>query len=620
MILSKITLPLPYLCAAAVLCVIGTTSCNEDYDLNKIDSTVNLDVNIGLPIGNTELIKIGDFLDLDTEDGNSGISINENGDFGLSFSGEGNPASVSVPAITINPGALTTGGFTAEVPDIKNTIIVELRKLYPELPPDVPDNIKIPADKITVPSFKFKGADTPLLIENDLPAEIIDIQYIEMDAPIKIAMQLDGGSAFLEGIRLVFPEFIHLSSDANSGDYSVKDGHIIEFGSKVEVSGTPYIITLNMDKIDFTKIPDGQGLIDGKLHIDDNIRLDAFDIDVNIGEFETVGDLPESITLDIDLDIKDVKVSEVSVKVDPEIAIDDQTVELGEMPEFITGDNVVLDIYNPAITLEVTNQSPLTAYLDADIKASGRNGKDDIIVHIGDAEGAYPDRKVEIRPEATTRIYLSKTGEGAPSGAVSIVIPELGDLISSIPEKITISDIDAKADKSGYIEVGIGEKYEFSFKYSIDTPLAFGEKMSISYSTDDVLKGLNDIFNPEDGGSSMEVDLRNAVIKFDMLNTIPMNMGMTATPIDAEGNELDDVIVDLNAVIKAGNTDSETTAPVVISIAADRKAIKRFDGLRLDISAKAPEKEFLGVALNENQGIRFVDIKVRIEGGIETEL
>ena len=81
---------------------------------------------------------------------------------------------------------------------------------------------------------------------------------------------------------------------------------------------------------------------------------------------------------------------------------------------------------------------------------------------------------------------------------------------------------------------------------------------------------------------------------------------------------MDDINVSLEGTLAAGNTGSETSTPIIITIRATQEALDRFDGLRLNIEATSGDME--GVTLNKNQGIRLENISANIQGGVQLEI
>lgn len=83
---TKTTLRAVLCCSAAVFAV----SCvNEDYDLSKeIDKKINISGDFSAPLGDSELIQIGEFLNLDKDDQDV-LKTDANGDYYVQVIGNG---------------------------------------------------------------------------------------------------------------------------------------------------------------------------------------------------------------------------------------------------------------------------------------------------------------------------------------------------------------------------------------------------------------------------------------------------------------------------------------------------------------------------------------------------
>ena len=372
---------------------------------------------------------------------------------------------------------------------------------------------------------------------------------------------------------------------------------------------------------------------DGRIVIDDIIGMQDVSISANARSFgEVISDLPSSLSIDIDMSVSDIEIETVEVVFNPEITVDDQTVEIGEMPEFLSEEGNRLDLYSPVITLMVTNDSPVSAVLQADI-TSYSNDSQTASIHLGNEDAGAADAVV-LR-SGVTPVYIVRRAEDVPDGPVAatndpviIVRDDLSELIATIPDKMTVSDIDVRVlqETIEFDLVNAPDKYSFSFGYDINVPLAFGEELAVSYPYD--ITGLNETLNPSssDDNGSLEIDFSEASVFLTFVNEIPLDLSVAASPIDKDGNVIGSGIdVELTGIegnsavtVGAGNVGSPSESPAVIRIRADRESLMKLDGFRLDLKGSCGSG-FAGVALNENQGIQLKDISVNIKGGVSTQ-
>ena len=392
--------------------------------------------------------------------------------------------------------------------------------------------------------------------------------------------------------------------------------------------GASVILPVVLDSIDFGNMPEGQGLVGNELIIDDQIELSGLQISARADSFgDSTSDLPSSLILDTEIDISRISVRSAEIMLDPAIDVDDQTVELGEIPDFLTGENTRLDIY-PVVSLMVTNDSPLSFTLAADIASV--SGEDTTHFELGQ------DREIVIG-SGVTPVYIVRRESDVPEGPVGatndpviIVDEKIADLVARVPDKIAISDIEVRTvQEMTVVDLQDAGRAAFSFEYAIDAPLAFGEKLSIEYPYD--ITGLNKSLNPSEDGtdkSSFQINLTEASVYLNFVNEIPLSLAVTAFPIDTNGEIIGEGLevslvspTDNSPVtVAAGNTGNASTTSAVIRIkASDNEFLRKLDGFRLNLNGGC-DSRFAGVALNEAQGIQLTDISVNIRGGVSTQL
>ena len=625
--LSRMTLP-----ALVAGMVIGGVSCvNEAYDLSKgIDLTIDVNGDISAPVGSTQKILIGELLEIDDSE-EAVISADANGNYTLSVSGDEITRNIDVPEISFSDIEIgnneNPGGF----------------KITMDIPETAPvGNQEIPDETYT---FDVKGSKTTEInISEDVPEYVSEIGRIDMQAELGISLQLsrndsrDNGTITLaEGFTLEFPEYITVESTGNTSAYSVESGHIVKFTKNVDLNvGEKFPIRLSITSVDFNKIPDGQGLVNSKIEIRDNIEMNGVQITASAKSFGTyINDLPQSLAVDIDMTVSNIKVRTVQMKFDPEIEVGTiDPIEMGEMPEFLSGENTTIDIYSPVISLLVTNTSPVSVTFSASITSySG----DNVIksLQIGDAD--QPSADAIVVGHGVTPVYIVRRESDVPQGPVAatnnpviIVKDDLAELISTMPDRIEVTNVNVEVLQQ-MLEVEIPDdpdaQYSFSFNYSIDAPLAFGENLSIEYPYD--IKDMNDTFSSaaEDGtGSGVQVHLTEASVNMTFVSEIPLSLTVSASPIDVDGNVITNGVevslTDMSGsavTIGGGTIGNATTTPAVIRINADLESLKRLDGFRLNLKGSC-DSRFAGIALNKEQGIRLTDISVNIKGGISTQL
>ena len=651
---------------ATALMFFACSCVNEEYDLsNGIDGTVDIQGSISLPIGSTEFMPIGDFLELD-QDGQESILVADpqTGDYRLYIESDNTIAPdepIEIQQITIEGEMLVPdGGVTYEEIGLGSRVENITSALDPGM--DIPEEVGNVLNSLIDGMEPLEAQTTPIEINEDISqvTDIVkDIKKIELEAPIALTLSLKGdnltkGKVSLSGpgneaFTITFPEFVTL--EPGTDNLTIIDGHILSFDNLDIDIDDPESSTFefSLTGIDLSLLDEGQGMVGDRLTVNDEISISELKLGLDINDFaRTVGEIPYEIAIDLSLNVGDVFVKSVEAVLDPDFSIDPQSIDIGELPEFISGDNVTLDLYNPVIRLDVNAEDNVRTatgkgfpnfYMSAGIDAFDKNGSStlgsDGPIVIGD-DGSGKDNSPVVIKEGMNHIVISRQeAENDGNGPVPadenyqyITVPELGRLISVIPDHITISDIKVRIPHEGsegnwaesdYTAITFPQEgpltYDVGVDYSIEVPLAFGKDLYISYSTD--FNGWNENFSST-SESDYKLDLKEASIKFDFINSIPLELGLSAEAIDIDGNVMCDIDVELEGTLAAGNINNETSAAVVVKIVATQEALDRFDGLRLNIEATSGDME--GVALNKDQGVRLENISANIQGGIQLDL
>lgn len=566
------------LLAAAV----SATSCyNPEYDLTReFDKGISIDGDVSAPFGNSEIISVDDFLGLGADGGNV-LKTDESGNYHIFVNGTGASSEVSLPIFTFSKDLMRDGGYRAVISKS-------------ELP--LPSSGTVPSTKYT---RHFVASTTPLAVEEDIPEEIAGVRAVEASASIVISVSLSCGTATLSDLVLDFPDYFLFAEPPVNVRFDY-DGNKVTIRSR-EVNWAAQSFNLGIVGIDLSKIPAGQGfdLSRHKFFLDDVIRLDAFDVSAVLSDFgNKVEDVPSQISADITLRISSLDVKSAEVKVNPSISIEPVAVNVGTMPDFLSGEGIVMDLDNPVFRLDVRNGTPLALGLDADIISY--KGAEMRTAHVG---GGSP---VTLAASSESRIHVSRTGEGAEQDMISVAVPELSSVISNVPERIGLGNVSLKAADE-FVTLKPGARYSVSYSYDMDAPLAFGRDLHVVYDYD--FTGWNDTFDSDD----FSLEIRDADVKFDFVNTIPLSMALSASAIDMDGNVLSGVHVVLDGTAAAGSVGNPSVTPMKLNLKGDAASMRKLDGIRVRLAAGNPG-DFEGVSLNSGQGVQFRNMKLHVQG------
>ena len=578
---------------AMLSAAVSVTSClNEDYDLTKdIDTNISIDGDISAPLGNSEFILVDDFLNLGN-DAADVLKTDTSGNYYVSVTGRGASSDVELPFLSFSDELVTDGGYIAKI-----------RKS--ELP--LPSSGTVPAEQYTK---HFNVSSTPMTVNEDVPHEIRAVKDAEVSGVVKISLTVTTGKATLSDLIIDFPEYLEFADVKDAGLNFNPDGNLLTIKSP-QISTMAKNYYLNVVGIDFDKIPSGQGFLPSqhKIVLNDEIKLSAFDVNAVLSDFgTTVEAIPNEIVADIDLSISSLIVKTALVKVDPDIVIDPFISNVGELPDFLSGDDVVLDLYNPVLKLNIDNHTPLKLNLNADIMSY--KGADHRTAHVGNANGG---EAIALTPSGMNRLYISRTGEGVPAGFASVVVPDFSSLISIVPDRIGVENIDVEAADE-FVTLTSGGRYNVVYDFELAAALAFGKDVKIVYSID--FTGWNETFNPND--ESFALEIRDADVKFDFVNMIPMTISLDAAAIDVDGNVIPGIKVTLNGDIPAGSVEKPSTSALTLNLEGSAEQMRKLDGLRLNLTGSDPGT-MSGVCLNKNQGVQFKYMKIRLQAKMDIE-
>lgn len=578
---------------AILSAAVSVTSClNEDYDLTKdIDTNISIDGDISAPLGNSEFILVDDFLNLGN-DAADVLKTDASGNYYVSVTGRGTSSDVELPFLSFSDELVTDGGYIAR---IKKS----------ELP--LPSSGMVPATPYTK---HFNVSSTPMTVNEDVPHEIRAVKDAEVSGVVNISLTVTTGKATLSDLIIDFPEYLEFADVKDAGLNFNPDGNLLTIKSP-QISTMAKNYYLNVVGIDFDKIPSGQGFLPSqhKIVLNDEIKLSAFDVNAVLSDLgTTVEAIPNEIVADIDLSISSLIVKTALVKVDPNIVIDPFISNVGELPDFLSGDDVVLDLYNPVLKLNIDNRTPLKLNLNADIMSY--KGAVHRTAHVGNANGG---EAIALTPSGMNRLYISRTGEGVPTGFASVVVPDFSSLISIVPDRIGVENIDVEAADE-FVTLTSGGRYNVVYDFELAAALAFGKDVKIVYSTD--FTGWNETFNPND--ESFALEIRDADVKFDFVNMIPMTISLDAAAIDVDGNVIPGIKVTLNGDIPAGSVEKPSTSALTLNLEGSAEQMRKLDGLRLNLTGIDPGT-MSGVCLNKNQGVQFKNMKIRLQAKMDIE-
>lgn len=577
----------PFIATALLLTSLGvTTSCiDNSYDLNKdIDMTVNVGgEHLAIPVGYTEQITLDKIIELDEGDDLQLV----NGEYHLLKSDKIDETNTSVKMVTVNASSNPI-----------NSIKVINDRTYPQ-PEDV-----------TVEDIESEGSVNTEA--HGIDEAVIEIGSLTANTPAKLTLSFEinktssisYSDVTIDKMTITFPDFIKFE-EGQSG----LNGQVLTISNKT-LSSSTYTIDLYISKYVF-----GEKYGDGNKVKEENgdriIKIENQKItvktDVTVHQARGTGSL--SITPTAILAA--MTVSEVNGTIKPDMDVKPTEVELTNLPDFLQDEEVKLDITNPVFSFNANN--PLNEEIEMDgIMTGYKNGKVTKTVKIGSGNGGVP---IKLKPSGNKQQTISIVRNEktvVETGATKVIVPNLNDIIETIPDRISV-ELKPAVKTDDYYTVNLGQDYVLNSEYNIDIPLSFGSGLKIVYeeTIDDFDLDLED------------VDIKKAIISITADNTIPLKMEIkneNVSALDVNGNKITDINVTVEGTItESKDGKSIATSQLNINLVSTKEgAISKLDGLFFKVTAVPGQAT--DVQLLSSQWMQLKDMKLKIPNGIKVDL
>lgn len=543
------------------------TGCtNSDYDFNEIDKTMGFGGSeLTLPNSSTMQIPLKDILELKE----NGCIIIEPSDSSYVFYKKGEKTS------TANPS-------------------VETIKINGNCQPY---SLTLISQKGTL---KGDGKILTINYSGTKPSSVEELSHAKTECKMTLTTNLsylrNRGIYTVDKVVLTFPEYMEVKCASGTVSGNVLTLENVSTSSRLNLDID--IVGLDFKKGTGLAISGGNITMAGNV----NMALSATASTITAGS-ATVYNTPA---------MNPLTVTEATGKFNPDIDIDDLgKVNITGLPDFLSGENVTVDLENPYITLTMNNDMPIGGTLDGIIYSV----KDNNTLKAVDFNG------VEIAADRKTTALICRSEKEMVHGDGIVVkeVPELSKVIEKIPDYIAFHS-EVMADNQTECTFTLGKQYSVSASYEMRSLLSFAENAVIEY--DDSFSGwhkdLEDIALADGTYLSLTATAQNK---------LPLALNIEATPVDVDGMDISS-LVDIN--IKQGkvpaSADGKTAAEGTLEIEIREKtsgALKKLDGLSYTFLGKATQDgvSVTGIPLNaKDHTLKLNDIKVKIVGQVIADL
>ena len=574
----------PLMAAALLLTSLGiTTSCiDSSYDLNKdIDMTISAGgEHLAIPVGYTEKITLDKIIELDEGDD---LQIVD-GEYHLLKKNNIDETNTSVGTVTV-----------AESENIIDAITLLTSVPIPGANASVPD--KQSEGKINA---EARGVDKAVIEIGSLAAD--------MPTTLTLKFELSGGISIervdIKTMTITFPDFIQFENENGLNGQTLTMTNV-----QIEPSG--FTKELKINKYAFGNTY-GEGNRVEEENGDRILKIENQEIKIEMqGINVTTPSGNGSLNITPTITLAEMAVSEVYGTIQPDIDVKPTEVELNNLPDFLQDDEIRLDITNPVFSFNANN--PLNTDVEMDGVLTGyKDGKVTKTVKIGSGNGGA---SITLKPSGDKQQTISIVRDEktvVEANATKVVVPNLNDIIETIPDRINV-ELKPAVKTEQYYTVNLGQDYTLNSAYDIDIPLSFGSNLKIVY--EETLDNFD--LDLED------VDIEKAVLSINAVNTIPLAMEIkneNVSALDANGNVIKDIDVTVEGTItesKDGKTEVSSTLNVNLNETAEG-AISKLDGLKLKITAVPGQAT--DVQLLSTQWMQLKDMKLKIPNGIKVDL
>lgn len=569
--------------------VAGLSACiDERYDLDKdIDYTISVGGDLSVPASSTEDVTLKNLLDMEE---NSMVQADEDGFYSMVKTNAVQQTDVKIDSILFNDEMFDS---QAEVSFLE----------FPEamiqmLPDDEPVEAPIRNISTSASLEKTDITEELLAIDNAVTELPMDLEYrfLENNDIQRLILK--------EGYEIRFPEYITISaSEETDASLFEVDSRSVRIKQDLEIGTDGLTIPVMIRMLDFTKMPEGSGF-----RYPSYMKID-FDI-VSTGQvYFYKKDFPAdrnrwNIHFARIPRLKTGKILNCKVKVAPDIDMEVEPIWFDNVPDFLSDEEVVVDLYDPKMYMTVTNTAPVDVNVNAEIFSHRKDGSVTSI-EVGDRHGTPI-----LIPKSVENyiICFHKQDSEITDADQSIQLPNIDILMGKMPEYISVENIESEVPDE-YYYVRPGRTYSVTTEGRIEAPLAFCEETNLVYEK--TMDGWHEDLD--------KYEIRAATVTMEAENRIPLDMELEAEPVDVDGNRIEGIAVAVDKDIKAGNQEQSTVTSLNIDLTSQEGAMRNLDGLVLRANATVPS-DYRAQQLNENQTLALRDIRIKIKGGIKIDL
>ena len=461
------------------------------------------------------------------------------------------------------------------------------------------NDMSIESTSIQLKTLEASYSDkTTLNMAFDIPAEIysLDSLLLKSGASLKMDVNIQnlpnlGANPLNAEIKLKFPSMLMFSPGQVNANNELTIKRAFVNGKLSE--------TINLKGLKFNGSP-----LAGKLNLNEEVGFDVkvsiVDPVVNSSDLSGV-DIKAGVTATI----KGLSIQHAYGKFNYNFGdlIKDQVVSLSDIPEMLRGDDVVLDIANPVIS--ISTESNIGIPVDAELGLTQvKNGTD------------LTDNKISFNfslPKTSSSsvftksaYWISPSSSGMPAG-YQYINKNVSNLFKPVPDAIKIN-IKPTINMSQQHFIDLMANYKLKVKYDIKIPFAFGKDLNIT------LKDTMEVDNLDLSG--LDVSTGGLELLAKITNSIPLDLKLSLKLMKANG---DIIATTTDATILAGAPNGNgVVSDLKINIADNLENLKELKKIEMVFKASS-NATVAGTPIKPSNFLK-AELKARVLGGIKVKL
>ena len=603
------------LLAKSLLCAVcgfALTACVDDkYDVDSIDLTMGLGSDgLGMTLGATEKIYLGDMLNVDEDDlwhkdANNLFYLVQNG----------------------------TTSFNYHVQDV--TTKIDEAKLTPEVEVFNFDNLSLPVSVTlnagqsltNIPGFNLSTVHAEKDFHFNMTGVMEDIVSIKSITPksstsrFKLVLEIlsnTGSQDFyfkrIEGMKITFPDFIRSNDLTNQTK---------TFETQTSLAQTNRLTlgTISLDEVLLSNAELGMPIENGEINLNEKIKMEGTfnvctkrNVTLGPGSYINVrlivtleGNAPENGKILVDLD-------KVSGVYNPTVHVGDVVpFDIAEqLPDFLKDNTVKIDVANPTIKFNVDlSEVPMSFQFQGKMWGLDKNGQ-------ATSEPIYFPKQTAgyatLNKHDRAGVYFYQGNspydpDGGEAGANIYDVPNLSKLIDPIPEniKVDMPDGSVRIKQDELNTITLGRDYNAGIDYEIFIPFEFNSKLNILYR--DTTDCMNDDLK--------DYQASGVTVTAEAKNTVPLKLTVELKALDIWGNEIALAHPATGTIEAAPSNDGEKTSPFSVNVTFKQPSdLSRVDRFAFLVKAAADQPDGQQRKLTSEQFLQLSKILLRLNGQI----